>query len=64
MEDLALLDEIKEYKEGFADLNAEDQRHEALITAAGQPPTFVLLTSSKNIEKTIDRQSQNYCSQD
>jgi len=30
-EDLALLDEIKEYKEGFLDLNGKDQRHEALI---------------------------------
>ena len=30
-EDLALLDEIKEYKEGFLDLGGKDQRHEALI---------------------------------
>jgi len=31
MEDLALLDEIKEYEAGFLNLSAKDQRHQALI---------------------------------
>jgi len=30
-EDLALLDEIKEYEEGFLNLSAKDQRHQSLI---------------------------------